>query len=39
MKELNPILKLIVINIRVMTAYLNLWMKAIGQPVYNKWES
>ena len=39
MKELNPILKLIVINRRVMTAYLNLWMKAIGQPVYNKWES
>lgn len=39
MKELNPILKIIVINRRVMTAYLNLCMKAIGQPVYNKWES
>lgn len=30
MKELNPILKIIVINRRVMTAYLNLWMKAMG---------
>ena len=39
MEELNLILKLLVINRRVMTAYLNLWMKAIGQPVYKKWES
>lgn len=39
MEELNLILKLLVINRRVMTAYLNLWMKAIGQPVYSKWKS
>ena len=38
MKELNLILKLIVINRRIMTAYLNLWMKCIGQPVYIKWD-
>ena len=38
MKELNPILSLIVINRRVVTEQLNLWMKAIGQPVYKKWE-